>query len=139
MTTWESNSVIYNFFNCNVNFPAWRHYLGWQCDIINLKSFHENLMYLFQILPVPLQVMVKCYELLKIETYTFTVLKHISSDSVFFKLLVHLPATAIKRYFMKPYVTIFTMLLQWVRVFISLCGFHLWVFEKPHKEIFEGL
>ena len=47
-------TVIYNLFTCNVNFPLWRHYLGWQCDVINVKNFHEVLRYFFQILATPL-------------------------------------------------------------------------------------
>ena len=51
-----SNSVIYNIFTCDVNFPVWRHYLEFQCDVINVKSFHGILRYLFQILVAPLTI-----------------------------------------------------------------------------------
>ena len=54
MVSWGSNSVIYNLFTCDVNFPLWRHYLGCQWDSINVKNFHEILRYLFQILATPL-------------------------------------------------------------------------------------
>ena len=39
---------------CDINFPLWSHYLLCQCDVINVKNFHEILRYLFQILATPL-------------------------------------------------------------------------------------
>ena len=38
--TWRSNFVVYSLFTCHVNFPVWRHYLGCQCDVLNVKTFH---------------------------------------------------------------------------------------------------
>ena len=31
-----------------VNFPSWHHYLEYQCDIIDVKKFHEMFRYLFR-------------------------------------------------------------------------------------------
>ena len=52
----EVTDVIYNIFTCSDNFPLWRLYLGWQCDIINVRNFHEILRYLSKILPTPQRV-----------------------------------------------------------------------------------
>ena len=58
-----SNSVIYNLFTfVDINFPLWRHYLGWQWDIINVKNFHEVLKYFFQILATPLHLAIQTYQ-----------------------------------------------------------------------------
>ena len=57
--------MIYNLFTGDVNFLEWRRYLGWQCDVINAKSFHEIMTYLFQILATPLRTIAnlqQCYE-----------------------------------------------------------------------------
>ena len=51
--TWRSNCVIYNLFTCDVSFPLWRHYLVWQCEVINVKNFNEVLRYFFQVLAPP--------------------------------------------------------------------------------------
>ena len=45
-----SNSVIYDLFTRNVNFPLWYHYLRWQYDVIKVKKIHEILRHLFEIL-----------------------------------------------------------------------------------------
>ena len=60
MITLGSNFVIYNLPTCDVNFPVLRHYLGCQYDVINVKSFHETLGYLLQILVTPLYL-AHCY------------------------------------------------------------------------------
>ena len=60
MITLGSNFVIYNLPTCDVNFPVLRHYLGCQYDVINIKSFHETLGYLLQILVTPLYL-AHCY------------------------------------------------------------------------------
>ena len=39
MITWGSNSVIFNLLTFDVNFPEWHHYIGCQCDVINIKTF----------------------------------------------------------------------------------------------------
>ena len=58
LMTWGGNSVIYDLFTCDVNFPVCRYYLGCQCDITNAKKFYEILKYLVQILPTPLNLYV---------------------------------------------------------------------------------
>ena len=53
--TQESNSLIYHSFTGDVNFPVLCHYIGCQCDITNVKNFHEILTYFFQILTTPMK------------------------------------------------------------------------------------
>ena len=38
MITCRSNSVVYDFFTCDINSPVWRHCLEFQCDVINIKN-----------------------------------------------------------------------------------------------------
>ena len=64
--SWGSNSVIYDIFTREVNFPVRRHYLGCQCDVINDKNFHEILRYLFQILAKPLKQLFIVFEILSL-------------------------------------------------------------------------
>ena len=52
MITCRSNSVIYDFFTCDINSPVWRHCLECQCDVINIKNFHEIFRYLCHFLSV---------------------------------------------------------------------------------------
>ena len=51
-----NNSLIYNLFTCDNNFFVWRHWMACHCDVINIKSFHLILRYLFQILGRPLRM-----------------------------------------------------------------------------------
>ena len=53
----RGNSVIYNLFTCDVNFPVWPPYLWCQCDVIKIKNFYEILRYLFQILTTVLKIL----------------------------------------------------------------------------------
>ena len=37
--TWRSSSIIYKVFTCDFNLSAWLHWLGRQCDVIDVKNF----------------------------------------------------------------------------------------------------
>ena len=48
--------IVWNIFTYDVNFPVKLHYLICRSDVINVKSFHEILRYLFQILATRLEI-----------------------------------------------------------------------------------